>query len=66
MGGSRFRNTIYQAGQLDAQFRAAIMKLQMIETRLGPVPTGKNLKYLQNRFLTNRCEQAVLLQFNWS
>lgn len=37
----RFRDTEYQAGQLDAQFRAAIMKLALVETRLGPVPEGE-------------------------
>lgn len=48
----RFRNTEYQAGQLDAQFRAAIMKLALIETRLGPVPDGNSILLVSMAGLT--------------
>lgn len=33
-----FKDTDYQAGQLDGQFRAAMMKLATVESRLGPLP----------------------------
>ncbi|CCX35430.1 putative Mitotic spindle checkpoint protein [Taphrina deformans PYCC 5710] len=58
-----FRDTEYQAGQLDAQFRAAIMKLALVETKLGPVPNGKSPNQAQHHhFDSSDCTFVVQIE----